>query len=501
MAKQHNLKNRIVTNSFWNLFSAIISRVGALLFTIILARFLLPEYFGMYSLVFSTAMIFYAFADLGINQAFIRYLSYSLKKEQAKIHSYCLYFFKIKFFITLTASLLLAILAYPLSSFAFKNSLLFLPLLASAIFIFILSLEGFYSSIFYSIEKVIFLSFREIINQTLRISLAFLTFLLVIKNYRVFGIFISLAIVSLILLLFSRFYSKKLLTSLYQGDKEKINKPKIRKFVYFMTIASLATIILSYLDAIFLGIFVSVEYVGFYKAAFSLILGIIGLISFPNVILLSIFTKVANSSMKRLFNLSFRYVSLIAVPCTIGILALGRYIIRFFYGYSYLPSTLSLSILSLIIFPASLVGLFISTFSAKGKPEIFAKLIFFTSLLNIFLNLMFIKLLLPISEAYATAGVASATVLSWIFYLTLGSKFIKREFGVRLNYAFAIKPLLSGVVMFFLVYYFLSLFKEINLIIGFFALLIGIFSYFIILFLIKGINKEDLKIVLILLKK
>ena len=147
--EQENLKQKIMRHSFWSFISTTLSRIGALIFTIILARFLMPENYGIYSLVLSTAIIFYTFADLGVNRTFLRYLSSAIKKNQKQIPSYYRYLIKLKFILAASASLLLLTLSYPLSFYFFKNPNLFHPFLVSSFYIFVMSIDGFYSEIFF----------------------------------------------------------------------------------------------------------------------------------------------------------------------------------------------------------------------------------------------------------------------------------------------------------------------------------------------------------------
>jgi len=80
--KKERLRQRVLKDSFWNISSNFLGKVGALIFTIILARFLLPEGFGIYSLAISIALIFMTFADLGVNQTMLRYVSSEIKENK-----------------------------------------------------------------------------------------------------------------------------------------------------------------------------------------------------------------------------------------------------------------------------------------------------------------------------------------------------------------------------------------------------------------------------------
>ena len=50
-----------IKNSTYNLATIVVSKGGSLLFTFILARILMPELFGLYSLALSTILMFTIF--------------------------------------------------------------------------------------------------------------------------------------------------------------------------------------------------------------------------------------------------------------------------------------------------------------------------------------------------------------------------------------------------------------------------------------------------------
>src|SRR3989344_4828647 len=137
---EESIKKSVIRNSFWNFFVLLFNRIGALVFTVILARFLLPEKYGLYSIVLSIAMILVTLSDLGINTALIRYLS---GKSKANKSSRYTYMFNLKLLITSASSLFLLIASYPISIYLFKNSELTLPLMIAAFYVFFFSLDAF----------------------------------------------------------------------------------------------------------------------------------------------------------------------------------------------------------------------------------------------------------------------------------------------------------------------------------------------------------------------
>jgi len=499
--EKEDIRERLIKNSFWSFISTIISRVGALAFTIILARFLTPENYGIYTLVLSTSTVFYTIADLGINQTLIRYLSLATKENKKQIPAYYKYLLKIKLTLASTSSLLLLILSYPIAYFFFKNPALFYPLLVASFYIFFLSLDMFHSMIFYAIEKVKYVSIRETLDQTLRIFLAILVFYFVIFSYQVIGIFLSLALVSTLLIIYSLYYIKKLIPQIFCKSEEKIDKKGVKRFVGFLTIASISAVFFSHIDSIMLGLFLNAKYVGYYGAAFSLILGVIGIVSFPIIPLLPMFTKINKTKAGTALNKIFSYLSIITIPAIFGLLALGKYFIKILYGNSYLPATLPLYFLSFLIFPVVSIGIFLSLFSAEEKPQIFAKLIVIACIINVILNFVLIKLFIKISPEWAIAGAAIATLISWFFYFMASLFALKKEFNLSLSFSSIIKPLLSSIIMFGALYFSLNYIRNINAIVVFVEILFGIIIYFSIMIFIKGVRKTDLEYLRIIMRK
>ena len=55
---EENLSQLAVTSSGYKIISSLIGKVGGLIFTVVLARLLMPELFGAYQLVFSIIRFF-----------------------------------------------------------------------------------------------------------------------------------------------------------------------------------------------------------------------------------------------------------------------------------------------------------------------------------------------------------------------------------------------------------------------------------------------------------
>lgn len=490
------LKKNIVKSSFWTISSAIINRIGTLAFTILLARYLLPEGYGIYSLVMAVAMIFYTFTDFGINEAFVRHLSLAISSEKKKISAYYQYFLKIKIFFALLSSGLLIMVAYPLAKYVFSNSPLAILFILSSFYILIMSLDSFFTKTFYAITRVKYTSLKETILQISRIALVIVVFKFVPKEFYLLGIILAISIIYLLLLVISFLYFKKNFSLFYKPTNESIDTKKIKKFIGFLTLASISTILLSNIDSLILGAFLPPVYLGYYRAAFSLILGITGIVGFPSIVLLPFLSKLNNNlpKTKQIFNKAFNSISVLAIPMIFGLIALGGFFINTFYGAEYFPSITILYILAPIIYLSICTGLFLSLFSANAKPQIFARAVAITSIVNIILNIVFIKLfwILGKSEIFAVYGVALATLISWMLYFILTSHSLYKYFKINIFNLTLLKSLIAGLIMFAALIILESFITNITLLLGILLILAGIVIYSILIILLKGASLKEM---------
>jgi stage V sporulation protein B len=493
--KEESLTTSLVKNSFWNFLTTLLSRIGGFIFVIIIARFLLPEKFGIYNLAMSIMIILFTIADAGINQTLIRYFSEAInkkdKKSALKIYRYLL---KLKFSLTLLFSLLLIIFSYPLSYFIFNKPALFLPLIFSSAYLFVASFESFYESFFYIEKKVKYLATKQIIFESLRILGVLLLFSLIAKQYPVIGVIGVLIIALCFALAYVLFNLKKITPPIFKNPREKLdksNKKRINSFLYYLMIGSTLVIIFGYIDTIMIGLFLPSAFIGFYSVSLSLVMGFAALLSVANV-LLPIFTKLKKEKINDAFNKVFKYTAMFAIPMIFGFFILGNYIISTIWGYEYLPATLPLYFLAFLILEIPVTNALYSLFSAREKPKYLVNILIISTIINIVLNYILITSFLKISMDWAIAGAAIATLISQYFYFAGLYFFAKKKLKVSLNSQYLIKPLISSITMaaiLFLINTFII--KDMNLIIGLGEVALGVLLYFLIMFLIKGVEKQD----------
>ncbi len=488
-----SLTEQVLNNSIWFFLNSLMKRVIALAFTIVLVRLLLPEKFGIYSLALSIAMIFLGLGDLGIDQAFTIFFSKYINKEPEKANSYFNYLFKIKISLIFILSLILGLSAYIFAKYIFKQPELLKILPISAVYIFFFSLSGFFSCFFYIYKKVKLDFIKETLFQVIRLVLVLLIIKILPQEYSIVGIFFSLLLTSVIVLLFSVYYSKKLYPILFSKSETRIDKKRIFKFLFYLLIGSISFIIFSEIDIFMLGLFLKdLKFIGYYRAVFTLIIGVWGVISVTPV-LLPIFSAIGKIRLKKAVDKVLKITFMFSIPAIFGVLILGRYIIRLIYGIEYLEGAFLLNFLAFLIFSEVTINLLIGVLSSREKPRFVAKSLLIAIILNIVLDYFLIKSLLNISSLWATAGAAIATLVTRYIFMFSIMFYANKECGIKIKANYIIKPLIASLAM-AAALYLIAHKIDVGIISGLLIITLGIFVYFLVLYLIRGIKKQDLKI-------
>jgi len=491
---EESLGKKTIKNSIWNFASSLIGRVGGFVLTIILARVLMPERFGIFTLALSIAAIFMIFADMQINSTMLRYVSSEIKKNKKKAAGYFKYMFKVKLSLVIIVSLLLILLAYPISVYMFGKSEIFPLLILFSGFVFISTIQGFFENIFFLNQEVKYVFVKENILQFGKIGLTLLVIAVLSSSYYLMGIIVGFILSSVITLGFCLFYFYKKSFFLIK-ESEKINKVRIWKYLGVVAFWSFSAIFFSYVDIIMLGLFVQAAYIGYYKVVFATVAGVAGFMTITNV-LMPIFTQMKTDRLEEIGNKILKYMLAIAVPASFGLMILANYIIKVFYGSVYLPATLPMRILSFLIIPIIFTNVIGTILSAKEKPKAIAKLVVVVTIINLILNYILISSLLRISEIWATAGAAIATLTSWIIYMVVAIPIAKKEAQVNIEIRNIIKPLIASLIMGVYLIYILSFLRDVSIGSGIFIIASGFVVYVISFVVIKGISIKEIRYLL-----
>jgi len=172
----------VVKNSLYQFSTGLVAKIGALIFTVVIARLLLPELFGLYSLALSTILLFVSISDLGINQSIIRFISKSSSdKRKEKAAAYAYYLSKIKIIFTFLVAFALTILAKFISQNYYQKPI-FYALIAGALYVILAGISSIFQSFFHAINNFKVPFFKEIFLQISRLFLIPL-FILIFQDF------------------------------------------------------------------------------------------------------------------------------------------------------------------------------------------------------------------------------------------------------------------------------------------------------------------------------
>jgi stage V sporulation protein B len=447
-----SLAKQSVENSAFSLLINTTSKVGGLIFSILLARALLPDLFGLYSLIFSIVTTILTFTDLGINTALSRYLSESLgkgKKYEFEARSRVRFLFSIKIILSFVISLILFIIAPLIANSFFHKPEITLPLRISSFYLFVMGIQGFFGVIFYPLRKLKYNFISEVIIQLSRIVL----FLLLIKIYTsVSAVFIVLITAFLLSTIFYFIVILIKQRKLFFGKTIPIEKRKISIFLgWSMLFGPLLTLFTS-ANVIILGFFVENNFIGYYTAICSIVFPIASLVN-TSAIFLPIFTEIKKQRLRRGFKKVMKYFSMLAFPTAIGLAFVVIPVLRVLYGPSYVPTQFYIPVLissvltALLIIEMVLSSVYHTLLISKEKMKFLTMLAAIIAALNIILGIVLIKLFLPYGQVWAIVAISITTIIVRSLNICLLGRFTKREFKLVPCKRDILNPLCASIVM------------------------------------------------------
>ncbi|MFA5856734.1 MAG: flippase [Candidatus Pacearchaeota archaeon] len=485
-----SLATEFLENNIYRFIHTFVIYLGGLIFTIVTARLLGPEGLGTYTLALSFALILMTLGDLGINEAMIRYVSKNINNPK-KAKSYFVYLFKIKLVILISLSFLLLIFSKVIVYF-YHDENLFIPLIFASFYIFFYSFMQLSMNLFISFKNIKGTVFKEIVFQSFRVVL--IPALVLLTLFKIAGPIIFEIIASIFGSIFAYFYLYKKYPLFFKEKSGPIDKKELFGFIKYLSIGSLTILFLLYTDILILGKFVELKYVGFYKTAASITMMLVSIMTLTST-LYPILSQLDKKRSEEIFKKIVYVLLMFSIPMSIGVIMVSRFVIRLLFGYDFLPSTIPLYGLSLLILIMPIEELFRILLNSKGESKITGKTIFYAGLINILLNFVFIYTFLFLFKdpIYATLGAAIATSISRGFVIITLFRHTKNKFKIKLNPSWILKPLFASFIMaLFLIIFDKLTFGISNIWLVALEIILGALIYFITLFLIKGILRKDL---------
>lgn len=398
---KRTIEREVVKNTFWLMLAEAVARIFAVFSAIWIARYLGVASYGKYNFAFSFVSLFVVLTDFGLSTLTIRDISRNKNLAQKYFNNILL--LKL-FFFFLTFSTIAIFLSYMGKTTEVK----FLVYLASFAMI-VQSLTQFFQSIFRAFGKMEY----EALNRIIFSGFFFLITTVIIRaNLGISPLVFGSLIASLVSFFTAIFFMKHKLGR-FSFKFEPIFLKHLLKETQPFFLSSVFVSVYWYIGVTLLSLMKSDVIVGWYTAATNLIFV---LFVIPSIVFSAVFPlsarlyKTSQRSLKHLFQKSFEYMIIIAVPLAAGTTIIADKVIDFLYGSEYGPSVSALQILiwgAMFAFMAIPIE---NLFSSVNRQYVLVKEFGLAALINVTLNLFLIP-------RYSFQGSAIAALAVWLFEL------------------------------------------------------------------------------------
>ncbi len=473
------LFGKIAYNTIFSAVARIIAVGISVVSLAFLARYLGKDGFGDYSLILSFLYIFNILADFGLYSLMTREISHP-QVDEKKIASniFTLRIVALLFFLGIAVVLVWL--------FPYSEKVKIGTAIASLSYLF-LSAAQVLMGIFQKNLRIDKAGIADILGRAIQLLLIIL---FVRLRFHLFWFLVALNLGCFLNFILNWFFARKYLSFGFAFDFSYWKK--IIKEAIPIAASIVLTLIYFKFDTIFLSLKIinrsslsPISDVGIYNVAYKVLEG---LIFFPAMFvglimpLLSRFAVSDRVKFKIILQKALDFLIIFMVPTAIGLVVLASPIVLLIGGKEFLASGPVLKILSIAIALIFLGNLFGSSVIALKKQKTGAYIYLGSMLFNVFANLIFIP-------KYSYFGASWTTVLTEILVTIFLAALVFREVNYLPRLSVAIKSILAGVFLFI----FLKIFPVQNL---FLLMGLGAIVYFAALYLIGGIKKQDLKLLI-----
>ncbi len=467
-----NRVRKIAKNASFLLVSQIISYIFTFFITMYAARYFGAVGFGIWAIALSITGIFGIIADMGMSTLMVREVSRNLSLADKYLSNTLL----IKVILSILAVLLIVITVNLIGYSEIEKDVIYIVTVS----VIIGSFSGILGAIFQVTEKMEYIAFSTILSCVVMLlgTAVMILYKLDILFFASLNIISSSLIFAYIFIMYLRKFSL---------PKIKIDysfwKPTIKEAWPF-GITALSGMLYTYVDSVMLSIIQGVEVVGWYNAAYRLMMV---LLFIPNAVNVAIFPVMSQfytsskNSLKLMNEKYFKYMLILGIPLGAGITILADKIILLIFGSGYTQSITALQILIWTIVLSFAVAPFMQLLQSINKQLILTKISVISVIINIMLNLVLIPKFSYIGASFATL-IASMVATIYVTSITY-------ELGYGIPVKMVISDLSKVLFATLIMSIFILYFKELNL---FLLSIMATLLYFISLYIVRCIDEVDL---------
>jgi O-antigen/teichoic acid export membrane protein len=489
MSKAADMAKVSVKGGFHLLWGLVASTIISSIGTVFIGNLLGEANYGLYTIALVAPNLISTFRDWGISIAMIKYTAqYKAENKAANIRG----IFAASIIFETVLGLTLLVVAFLLSDIlANVYNLPITSLIQIASFTILTgALLGTAQSAFIGVERMEFSSITLVCQSIIK---TIIMPILVILGLGPFGAVLGYATAFLIASLIGVF----LMWTLYKSQpKPTHNKLEIMTtiktlFSYGLPL-SIATIISGFQTQFYgfiLPLYASPELIGNYGIAGTFAVLIIFFASPITTILFPAFSKLDiqkdRETLKNVFEFSTKYASLLVVPAAAIVMTLARPGISVLFP-EYTDAPLFLALLSISYLFTACGSLSIGNLiNSQGQTKFNLKLALITSAIGFPLSLILIP-------RFGILGLITTTLTANIPSLIIALRWLKKNYGVSVDWSSSVRILLSGAMASAITYALISQLTFSNWI----ALIVGavvfLFSFLLAILLTRAINRSDI---------
>ena len=482
-----NIAKKIGKESSITFVGLLYGNLNRYLYTALLARWVGPEFLGIYSIANSIMLISEVFAKMGLETGIMRFISrLNPELDKEKINLLIGSSLKMVSVFSLSIMIILIISSGTIVDNYFNGQSLLKPVLI--IFAIAIPFNALIQISAFATQGFKRLKYKTIVTQFLNPTILLLSMVFcywfMSKEYTIMIPILTTGVIGFLFMIIvlkkvSGFKNNQILES-------KINY-ELLKFSYPLMFVTILQTLMHWMDILMLGYFTNPLTVGLYHPAARTA----GLLQALLLSFLSIYAPLAAQfhsqgdkvKLSNTYQLVNRWLLIFAIPISAVFILFPEKVLLLF-GSQYLESSQVLVLLTIATFTQAILGAAGPTLSMSGHT----KLVLFNSIGTFILNFGLNIWLIPI---YGILGAAIATLTSLTIIGLI--RVTQVYFILKINFLNLklIKPILSGLVCYSILIAIKPLIIEYSTFITLFiAIFTSIFVFGLILFLLK-IEDED----------
>jgi len=436
------------------------------------ARYLGAEGFGILSFALAFTGIFGVFSDLGLQQLTVR----EVARDKTLASKYLGNITVMKIILVIITFGLIAItinlLGYP------EQTIKVVYLVALSVIFGAFS--NMFNSIFQAYEKMEYVSVGRILSSALMLAGALFA---ISQGFSVVGFASIYFIVSAIVL----GYSFVVCAWKFVLPKMEVDlgfwKPTIKEALPF-GLSGIFITIYYWIDSVMLSLMKGNEVVGWYNAAYRLVVILLFIPSIINIVIfpsMSRFHITSSNSLNLISGKYFKFMLAIGIPIGVGTTLLADKVILLIFGAGYTQSIVALQILIWAMVFIFANAAFVRLFESINKQIIVTKITGICMIENIILNLLIIP-------RFSYIGASITTVITEFTIVTLVLIFAyKIKYGIQRKdfFMYLSKPAIASLIMGVLIWKL----RNVNLMM---LVMLSTLLYSGLLYIIRGIDNEDI---------